>query len=78
MVITLNNLQIWQFYLMVKLVGAHQQLHPLGPQLLDTYGGAKSAYSLRKIRTSYSGYAIRVRRSNDNTSQDIGLNQMAP
>jgi hypothetical protein len=46
---------------------------PLGPQLLDTYGGAKAAYSLRKIRTDYTGFAIRVRRSNDNASQDIGF-----
>jgi hypothetical protein len=41
--------------------------------ILDVYTNAKSAYSLRKIRTSYSGYAIRVRRSNDNTSLDIGF-----
>ena len=43
------------------------------PLLLDTYSGAAAAYSLRKLRTAYSGYAIRVRRSSDNTSQDIGF-----
>lgn len=43
------------------------------PLLLDTYSGAVTAYSLRKLRTAYSGYAIRVRRSSDNTSQDIGF-----
>jgi hypothetical protein len=41
--------------------------------LLDTYSGASAAYSLRKLRAAYSGYAIRVRRSSDNTSQDIGF-----
>jgi hypothetical protein len=41
--------------------------------LLDTYSGAVGAYSLRKLRTAYSGSCIRVRRSSDNTSQDIGF-----
>jgi hypothetical protein len=41
--------------------------------LLDTYSGAAAAYSLRKLRNSYTGSAIRVRRSSDNTSQDIGF-----
>ena len=41
--------------------------------LLDTYGGATAAYSLRKLRTAYTGSAIRVRRSSDNTAQDIGF-----
>jgi hypothetical protein len=42
--------------------------------LLDTYTGAAVAYSLRKLRTNYSGNAIRVRRSSDNTEQDFGFN----
>jgi hypothetical protein len=41
--------------------------------LLDTYTGASAAYSLRKLRSAYTGYAIRIRRSSDNTSQDIGF-----
>jgi hypothetical protein len=41
--------------------------------LLDLYPGAAAAYSLRKIRTAYAGSAIRVRRSSDNTEQDIGF-----
>lgn len=40
--------------------------------LLDTYT-ALAAYSLRKLRTAYSGSAIRVRRSSDNAEQDIGF-----
>jgi len=42
-------------------------------KLLDTYTGAAFAYSLRKLRTAYTGYAIRVRRSSDNTTLDIGF-----
>ncbi len=41
--------------------------------LLDTYSGAAAAYSLRKLDCDYSGYAVRVRRSSDNTEQDIGF-----
>jgi hypothetical protein len=41
--------------------------------LLDTYTGAAVAYSLRKLRTDYSGNAIRVRRSSDNAEQNIGF-----
>jgi hypothetical protein len=40
--------------------------------LLDLYP-ATAAYSLRKLRTAYSGSAIRVRRSSDNAEQDIGF-----
>ncbi len=45
--------------------------------LLDTYSGASVAYSLRKLSSTYSGSAIRVRRSNDNTEQDIGFSSNA-
>ena len=41
--------------------------------LLDLYPSASVAYSLRKLRTAYSGNCIRVRRT-DNTEQDIGFN----
>lgn len=41
--------------------------------LLDLYPSAAAAYSLRKLRTAYSGSAIRVRRSSDNTDTDIGF-----
>ena len=42
--------------------------------LLDLYTNAVAAYSLRKLRSSYAGSAVRVRRSSDNTEQDIGFN----
>lgn len=41
--------------------------------LLDTYSGAAAAYSLRKLRNDYTGSAITVRRSSDNTSTNIGF-----
>lgn len=41
--------------------------------LLDLYPSAAAAYSLRKLRSAYTGSAIQVRRSSDNTTQDIGF-----
>ena len=41
--------------------------------LLDQYGDAAAAYSLRKLRSGYTGSAIRVRRSSDNTERDMGF-----
>ena len=41
--------------------------------LLDTYPNAAAAYSLRLLRSAYTGDAIRVRRASDNTEQDIGF-----
>lgn len=41
--------------------------------LLDQYPTASAAWSIRKLRTEYTGPALRVRRSNDNATQDIGF-----
>jgi hypothetical protein len=41
--------------------------------LLDTYTGAAAAYSLRKLRTAYTGAAIRVSRDFDSAQTDIGF-----
>jgi hypothetical protein len=41
--------------------------------LLDTYSGATAAYSLRKLKAAYTGFAVRVRRSSDNTTLDVGF-----
>ena len=41
--------------------------------LLETYSGAAAAYSLRKLRNGYVGNAIRVRRSSDNSEQNIAF-----
>jgi hypothetical protein len=41
--------------------------------LLNNFPNAAAAYSLRILRGTYTGSAIRVRRSNDNAEQDIGF-----
>jgi hypothetical protein len=41
--------------------------------LLDLYTGAAVAYSMRKLKSSYTGACMRVRRSSDNAEQDIGF-----
>lgn len=41
--------------------------------LLDTYTGATMAYSLRKLRSAYTGDAVRVRRASDGTETNIGF-----
>jgi len=41
--------------------------------LLDTYTGAAAAYSVRKLDKDYTGSCMRVRRSSDEATQDIGF-----
>ncbi len=41
--------------------------------LLDDLSGSTGGFSLRKLKSSYSGNAIQVRRASDNTTQDIGF-----
>jgi hypothetical protein len=41
--------------------------------LLDAYGNAEGAYSLRLLRAAYTGNCVKVRRQSDNTTQDIGF-----
>jgi hypothetical protein len=41
--------------------------------LLDLYPSARFGFSLRKLRSTYNGNCLRVRRSSDNTEQDIGF-----
>jgi hypothetical protein len=41
--------------------------------LLDNYPGAAAAYSLRKLRTAYTGNVIMVRRSSDGDSLNVGF-----
>lgn len=42
--------------------------------LLDTYGSAAAAYSVRRLNSSYTGACMRVRESGGNTETDIGFN----
>ena len=41
--------------------------------LLNSYGGAAAAYSLRKLNSTYTGSSVRVRRSGDNVEGNIGF-----
>ena len=41
--------------------------------ILDTYGSADFAFSIRKLSSSYLGACMRIRRSSDNAEQDIGF-----
>jgi hypothetical protein len=41
--------------------------------LLDDFPNAAAAYSLRKLRSAYTGNCIEVRRSSDNSLQNIGF-----
>lgn len=41
--------------------------------ILDTVTSATVAYSVRKLSSTYTGNCYRVRRSSDNTEQDIGF-----
>lgn len=45
-------------------------------QILDSVATPVAAYSLRKLRTAYTGAALRVRRSSDNTERDIGFDSV--
>jgi hypothetical protein len=44
--------------------------------LLDAYGGAAAAYSLRRLSANYGEAVVRVRRSSDNTEQDFTTTQV--
>lgn len=57
---------------MIGLYSANSQSALGFTGLLDEYGGAAAAYSVRRLSSSYSGSLIEVRRSSDNTTQDIG------
>ena len=46
---------------------------PAAGLLLDDYPNAAAAYSLRKLRTAYTGNCVEVRRSSDNTTSNIGF-----
>jgi len=41
--------------------------------ILDSLPAAAAAFSFRKLKSTYSGSSIRVRRSSDNAEQDIGF-----
>lgn len=55
------------------IIASSKSAAPSASLLLDTYTGSAAAYSLRKLRTLYTGSAIRVSRSSDNAQSDIGF-----
>ena len=57
----------------LESIGAGTDIIPSFSFLLDDYSGAAAAYSLRQLSSSYSGDAIRVRRSSDNSELNIGF-----
>jgi hypothetical protein len=60
---TLNNL-VQQLQVNLKRPG----------YLLDLNSTAVMAVSVRKLKVNYTGFCMKVRRSSDNTTQDIGFN----
>jgi hypothetical protein len=58
-----------------QIIRANAYYTPLSqPLFLDVYTGAAAAYSLRKLRTAYTGAAIRVRKdTTGQPEQDIGF-----
>jgi hypothetical protein len=56
----------------IGILESARQIQPTG-LLLDIYTDSCVAYSLRKLRTAYAGPCIKVRRSTDNTTLDIGF-----
>jgi hypothetical protein len=40
---------------------------------LDLFAGAAAAYSVRKLKRSYTGNCLRLRRTNDNAESDFGF-----
>ncbi|MCB0322302.1 MAG: hypothetical protein KDD69_01980 [Bdellovibrionales bacterium] len=54
-------------------VGVLLLIQPASAELLDDAPGALAAYSLRRLRSAYTGPAVQVRRSTDNQVADIGF-----
>jgi hypothetical protein len=52
-------------------------LTSISTPILDTYTGSSVVHSLRKLKSAYTGYAIRVRRSSDNAETDIGFSGLS-
>jgi hypothetical protein len=68
-------LLIWSSAANTQIINASRYYVPLSKPklLLDSFPSAASAYSLRKLRNTYNGSCIRIRRSSDNSEFDIGF-----
>lgn len=51
------------------------RLTPVINLLLQQYGGARAAYSLRRLNANYTGSAVRIIRDSDFAELDIGFNK---
>ena len=60
--------------LAVDAFRSSEEVTPVANLFLDQYGeDCDAAYSVRKLRAGYEGSAFRVRRTSDDTEQDIGF-----
>jgi hypothetical protein len=69
---TTNGVVGYDKYYLERANGRFNPVLPFSG-LLNSYPGAAIAYSLRRLNSNYNGSIIRVRRSLDNTEQDIGF-----
>ena len=67
----LSDVEILENYNFIKSRFGHLVSTPI----LDTYSGSLAAYSLRKLKTGALS-SVRVRRSSDNSEQNIGFNSI--
>jgi hypothetical protein len=51
----------------------YNQLPTSTALILDLYPNAGFAFSVRKLRSAYTGYCMQIKRSSDNAVQDIGF-----
>ena len=77
MAIKLGSSDISKVYLgateVSKIYLGVTEIYSAASLFLDLYPNAAAAYSLRKLRSAYTGNCIRVRRSSDSTELDIGF-----
>jgi hypothetical protein len=68
--IGLTNTEIQTYY---RLIDSFQINSQIQPPLLNLYPSASIAFSVRKLNASYTGPAMDVRRSSDNTTLSVGF-----
>jgi hypothetical protein len=70
---TYTGTGIGQQPLAIIQFGSQQLFQIQTPAMLDAVSNIYCAYGLRKLRSAYAGQCVKVRRSSDNTTQDIGF-----
>ena len=75
---TCNNAEMvyWDAYALTsgeRVALQQNQRDYYTPLPLDTFATPAAAYSMRKLKSSYTGPAIRLRRASDNVEADIGF-----